>query len=1441
MASDIVVLPVQVDAFTLNPAVCGSGKEDEARICPITQPNYTFLRLDNFMIQNDVQPHANLHNTAPAERNSRMMDLGEPDVSRQPRRNRQGIYLHWILPRLYRSGVTSTDSVTEARRDDERKKKGLDPIEPGHGNGNGGANSAATPAMSTPEFTQPPTRWLVVRRITLDSIQPATAKANFKELEAWVIESDYLWTLDEIPLDFDLQVDVSPFVKGVQGTGDKKDVEEQAEVFIGRKTRLEEWTDSQETAQGTNPRPVADISILRSSNQLFADFQLHNSNVFSMLDNFEYKVGDDKKYLDKADASYYILGWHAHKENDPLWNAGKNFARSDTLSSLFLSLKSPEGLGNWLEKQEQDRLLCHGAMYNVKWDSSKKPDLVPADDCAKRLRDPKLATLSFGTTPIDALITYCASRKDTEADSKRIMELEEDILAIEALLHATDDGVEGQREAKDTVYNWAFARGPGGKHFFLSGEDNPEAQPARPSDAAIDHLNKLNEIQLQLDACQRAHSQYAWSLFSWWWKYVSDPSNKKGRDVRFDQKYAPETAKISIQLGALQRYMAKLEKDITDVLGGKDIWAKKPPTGNAPSTDTSPNLLQSAKTATMPFFYKGRDPTALVGGIGSGWPTDFLKDVLVRLVGQVTGTVLLSGTAMSDFIPRVIKVLPSEFSTAVKALLSEFEDLRRGGDAATSIPGQVLPQFHDPAPDGKRLRDEWGNQQPWFPLYAEWSVEYTHVPFEHWKLDERTARLTDAPVIRYGISTTDGKPLYDTLGHPDTHDVRVLSGRSLVLPQPSFSLAAKIEQLFTNTPGLILKEYLDEDARTAMLADISQLSYLSCPLAGFTDQLTTLMQGSHIKPENKIADAGGERSVAIAAAIFAAAGFSKDVLEQIVGNSALTPFAAMGRFPDDKHCPFKPVTHGQAKLIKFNIFDKFGQTLTAVDAEPRQGGPEAFYPCISDWFEPQLVKDTPNTANTVVKDNDGQCEYLQLPPQINQNARLNAHFVTRTGNAEKNTAYWRPATEWENPIWGWIVTNFADSGIQFFLPDGTFYREVRFGGPIGAITQPKWMPFAPDAKNAAKTDTAQLDALIGEVGKPEYLKSFWHMITTAMANLPPAPTAYAQYLNSIVGKPLALVNTGWSLELDSQPLTNQSTNAQVGRPERFLLGDPKGGKEPHYTFQVKLGDKEREYDGMVGYFEVPPTPATTAVGAAPPSPPSRGSEFDLSTIKTYFAPGDDSKPHLSLISGAANYPTFEPYWIPPYWQPGDAPLTGPTDESLKPPLDPAAYTDRRNQKLQVYSTIVDPFTPIHAYSSFLPALSLQLPPWTWQSAMNTMTAFFHVGPLNLTEDVGEYIPADLLTQANARDEPRRSVRIPALPAGDWSWLQPYVMDPIAAAAADEEVPTFNAYGVDQRGDINKPGFQEAPYTAIEGFLQLRNPIGVDKPAPAPATPAPVPA
>lgn len=1390
MDSDPLLVPLKLEAFVLNPEVCNTGEDDDngARIIPITQPNYTFLRLDNFLVQSDVQSHADLHNAAPAEKNSRMTDLGVWPPA--PRRNRHGVYLHWMLPRAYRAGVSNADSVPTERRRRERLRRGL-PAED---------HNEETLESNTPEFIQPPTRWVVIRKLSLDTISPKSAKPYFKEYQAWVIESDYLWKLDDIPLDYDIQVDMSPFVVGVAGEG--VDIEQQAEVFIGRKTLLEEWSENP-NAEYTN------ISLLRSSNQLFTDFQLHNTNVFSTLDNFSYTTKDslDLQYLDAASASYYLVGWHSKENTDPLWNLGQGITRAERLEALFMALKDtgiPDITNSWLQSGMPTRLCCHGAIYNVNWNHDKKPDSVPADDYAKRFKDQTLPAISIGTTPMDSLITYCTARRGSEGNTP-IIKLEEDILAIDSLLHARDDGVEGQREAKDTVYNWNFTRSQGGMHFFIGGEDST-GRPTLPDDDAIQALKELNQYQLLLDSCNRAAQHYRWDMFSCWWKYVSDVSNKQDTDKNREVK--DETTEMANRLRKLQGRIQDLQADINN------------------------NPLANAKTGTLPFYYRARDPTVLIGGIESGWPSDYLNKASVRLPAQVVKPSQHIPATLADLATLIERtLLPSALIRAVETLSAEFYLLipPKDGDELVDPPaGQAYPQFHDQT-GSKRWRDRWGDRQPWFPLFMEWEVEYTHIPFEYWGLDEQAARLTDNKMVRYGIQVPSKQPLYEKLGSPETHDIRILSGRVLILPQPSFSLAAKVRQLFQDTPPKILDQYLTPHRRQELLDGISQLSYLSAPLTGLTSGLLTLAQGTHIKPENKVVTPNGDQITAIKAAEFDDAGLTKENIELIEGNSALTPYAAMVKFLDEKHCPFKPATHGQFRystipskhscwhcfdqllifrFTKLNIIDKFGQALVAIDPQPRLTGPPPLYPCISDFYEPQMV-DT-KTANTVIKDNDYQCEFIQLPPQINQNARLNADFVKRTSDDPDYTdglddpAYWRPATEWENPIWGWMITNYADYGIQLFLPNGTFYREVRFGGPGGVQINPKWVPFGPD-QGAQSADKAQLDALINRLGNKNYLGGFWAMITIALDNLPPAPNSYAQFLNSTVGKPLALVNMGWSLELDGPPLQNQSTNSTVQNPDRTLLA-PRRDDPSHnyYTFQVKLGDKQREYDGLVGYFD-----AT--------KPPTKGDELELDYINTYFAPKDpDATSPLRPIT-KENYPKFTPYWVPPF----------PEEEPYDKPISPKAYTNARNHELQVYGAIVDPFTPIHAYSSFLPAKPLPLPSWTWQEAMNTMTAFFHTGPLTLTGDVLDYDSKRKLTTENMKDMPPNNVEIPALTTGEWNWLQPYV-DPDAGEDL-KKPPTYNSYGIEKKGDILKPSFQKGPYTAIEGFLQLRNPIMVEKP------------
>ncbi len=154
--------------------------------------------------------------------------------------------------------------------------------------------------------------------------------------------------------------------------------------------------------------------------------------------------------------------------------------------------------------------------------------------------------------------------------------------------------------------------------------------------------------------------------------------------------------------------------------------------------------------------------------------------------------------------------------------------------------------------------------------------------------------------------------------------------------------------------------------------------------------------------------------------------------------------------------------------------------------------------------------------------------------------------------------------------------NYADSSLQFFTGEGIFFTSLRFGGPTGTVTAPQWAPFAsppPDA--AGKLVSQQLIDLIAQMqpsatvpapNAQEYLRAMWGMINGAISNMPFPPSQYSAYANAIVGKPLALVNVGWSLELAEAPKTAQHTLGQIPAPgyEAQMLYS--------YNFPVKIGD-----------------------------------------------------------------------------------------------------------------------------------------------------------------------------------------------------------------------------------------------------------------------------
>lgn len=552
----------------------------------------------------------------------------------------------------------------------------------------------------------------------------------------------------------------------------------------------------------------------------------------------------------------------------------------------------------------------------------------------------------------------------------------------------------------------------------------------------------------------------------------------------------------------------------------------------------------------------------------------------------------------------------------------------------------------------------------------------------------------------------------------------------------------------------------------------------------------------------------------------------------------MTPYGNLLNFPDNTYpnAPFKSVTHGQMRftkvssytfrihiiliMLELNIIDKFGQAIALPPPKPRLRDRSiptgSIYPCISDFLSPDIVN---NHINTIIPESsepkEGEwplCKFMQLPPAINQNARINASFLNRS--SEPGFPFWKETEndKPESPIFGWIVINYQDSGLQFFRPDGRFYREVRVGGPTGTNAGSKWLPFdPPGAADKVQTGDEQLNELIAKLTDPKkgaaFLSSFFHMINGAIKTMPYPPSDYAGYANALVGKPLALVNVGWSLELALPPLTHQNTLGKAPASEATDLTS--------YEFPFKIGDADRPFDGVVGYFV---TDNITNGNTA------------WEKLYTYF-PDDTNKEFIGIEP--SNFPDLSPHYIDPVSR-----SDGYHVMSSNPKISGRTFNTYREARAAEYlvtTMIVDPYTPIHAYSPILPIKSLSLPPWTIQAAFTRMTAFFRLGPSLISIDVpatydnGKHLDPDTWAQ-KADDEtvspdaaPLPAIRLPiAGKKGLWKWLQPYDVRPADAKEGDPNITRYNEMDVNQEDTrIRKDA---PPYTFVEGYLQLARPL-----------------
>jgi hypothetical protein len=1274
------------------------------------------------------------------------------------------VHLHWNIPRFYRT-ATSAAQQTERPAEDGTSKQD----------------------DSQPSFPAIPNRWLVIRH--RESCEPAGALPLF---QGWIIESDAVRKITEIDASVDLQSDVTPFVSYTGSPSDEAALRNQAEIFLGQKFDLSTWGED-------GSRTHTKLSVMNSSNPLFPDYALHNTNVLSMIDSFSYLESGSKTvtYCTQAAAHYYVIGWHSDGQDDPFASVPQKSKLGAKLSSLMLRLNLAPGRtpdDNALSGPM--RSLSHGAIYNVAYNRAQKPPSA-ADDAAKSFTAKvDMEPLSVGTTTLDAMLTFLkAHRTDTGSifHFEGASEVVKDILQISSLLYAAGDGYDSRLKAEDLIAQQNFAKTDGGLYWTFNQQAPKGNAPVVPSAAVQAQLRDLNASQMRLDSAKRKLRSVQWDLFAEWWKFVS----RSFVDAKAVDAAAPE----------LRARVDGLKKECADLLAMQDAVDKK-------VKEMSSKM--AVKNSSYEPYYSRVDPTLCIAGMDSGRPKDFMDILTVQETHQLpqdTTVVdaMFKGPGGQDITPP----FPAENSLAETAKMILAQCL-------ANTPGKpdlsITTGYRD-----------WGNRNPFVPLFIEWEAVYYHVDnakHDAWRVDVRASPENPrSQQVRYApvnILRNDSGSQTDTC---------TLSGRVLVLPQPAFNLEATVKQvLASSSPDMTLT-----DVQVKQLLDnIRSLPFISARLSGITNHLLTRFEGAHVKPN--VRDQG-RTVIPLKAAVKAASTINIDdvALRTVDAQTALTPYGTSYDFATGNY-PFKPITQGQVIFTKLNIVDKFGQAICIPTPRPRRRQPlsvpsAGIYPCLSDYLTPDVRDKKLNTVFEIpgaavgsgdpgADDGSGHwplCQYVQLTPAINQDARINASFLVREEDP-KAPSPWRAASDYEQPIWAWIVINYADGGLQFFLRDGTFYQEVRLGGANGTNTSPKYIP-SKSLPLTGSIDPAnkQLDGLIARFDRdPDYLQAFADMIDDAIKTMPFPPGDYAAYANAIVGKPLALVNIGISLELSAPAIIAQNTFGNARHRDAAWVGKDIGAAYQAdleaYSFPIKIGDFSRPFDGVVGYCDTDNSPTG-----------SRRGETDWDSLHRYFLPPPEDMPPPAPVSSIlkpiepATFPSLNPHYIDP---------NDPSQDMAQ-----AAAV-----KWSVKTMLIDPYAPLHVHSPILPTASIQLPSWTVQTALKRMSAFFRLGPVLLTSDVS--VPTAVQTPsvsaatrtAPAAGDGKTLPLPPPLPTpsppppvirlpihgrkGAWKWLQPYDAQPDQAAALAE----FATYEVEE--DQGQIKFAPGPYTVVEGYLML---------------------
>lgn len=988
----------------------------------------------------------------------------------------QGVYLHWTLPRALRHG-----------RQDPK----------------------------TGEITYPlvPNRWLVVRY----------SGRQQRNVKAWIVESDCPYSgqvkwqgversspyLVDAKLVDQWRRSSDPFRQGASVRSEKG-----VQIAnIGVAFPLE---------AGWSERAAADPQFLTAvapGNPTFSIFTPHNKGVFSFY--------DDLAGIDDDSLSYMVVGWYANPAADPLAGGEVDLAEAFGWSVT-------DGAAS-----DARRSLYQGICHSLTWSRNGNP---PDGDPLEEIRQTGRLNVAIGNTTFDAFTALIDQQLRARGYQDEVVRL---LRAFQYDLLPVINEANGDALLERRIHEEWFGSRHGGYRWRITQRDGKEAEESAPlTPEERSWLQQLNQDQAALDEGLRTLFDLQWRLNALWWKLGRNPdgmwpkkpgvSNKELERELNPANPDSTAAKLLQQVDRVSALTAKLpQADRTQGLAAeealeKGIEAFARAKGLAPE--------KQLKAVAAPRYWMANNPVIVVAGVEPPTGSNLDERLTLRGLEQlVTGFTVSAQQIDAQRVGGTLPTLPQldRLPAGMAELLVDCFFLDPAGSAAiagaTGIDeGAIRTTMLKLDPSAYRgLIPTLGLKawrQPWSPMFVEWKVNYTHLPYESGT--ERNWRF-------------DGQDYYlDLGGRSMSVQGREVGGVSLLSPHAQFLFGARLKKF--------VEQYGSESQLGEIYDWIDQVSgwqFLAQELVGFHDLLALRDPRAFRRPQpDEMVGEGANRH-----AISDLIGYT-GALSSRNGQIDTVPY-----LPNGPKLDFHGMREGQIYFKDLFIYDKFGRNLHVIQSNSGAGLHDAQnFPLIRD---PALYVDQKLDRSIAAP--------AQVPPRLLQHGRLNFELG-----------------EPDQPIAAWVLPNHLDHGLLLFAPDGTALGEFRLLADRTGQRRGQWQ--GPPGVDMTYEELATRAPLLGQILDSGAIRdeaafhAFMNVIDSTLWTTDPLGDRKDDGLSVLIGRPLALVRARLQFELEGEALRETGWDATLNPPEPAFI---------HQRFAIRLGDQATRDDGLIGYFQ----------------------------------------------------------------------------------------------------------------------------------------------------------------------------------------------------------------------------------------------------------------